>query len=118
MEEVREWLKKIKLSEYANAFERAGYDDMETIMNLEPEDLKEIGMQKAGGSLLVHLPTFRSQKKGSGNGEEVERSTTKEDPCGTPIAQKQGSFEGCSPLFTCTTGFIYVSFGIKEAFSS
>lgn len=48
MEEVRDWLKKIKLSEYAPAFEKAGYDDMETIKNLEPEDLKEIGMQKAG----------------------------------------------------------------------
>lgn len=48
MEEVRAWLKQIKLPEYAAAFEKAGYDDMETIKALEPEDLKEIGMQKAG----------------------------------------------------------------------
>eukprot|EP01126_Amoeba_proteus_P014199 TRINITY_DN16167_c0_g1_i25.p3 TRINITY_DN16167_c0_g1~~TRINITY_DN16167_c0_g1_i25.p3 ORF type:complete len:102 (+),score=24.75 TRINITY_DN16167_c0_g1_i25:76-381(+) len=69
MDDVREWLKKIKLGEYIEAFEKAGYDDIETIKNLEVEDLKEIGIQKAGHrkKILAMAKRLNEQRRAKAN---------------------------------------------------
>ena len=45
---VNGWLNEIGLSEYYGLFINSGCDDMETILSLTDDDLKELGIHKLG----------------------------------------------------------------------
>jgi hypothetical protein len=61
--DVEGWLQSLQLAEYWPAFETAGYDDLDTVMDMTEEDLNDVGIKVGKGGHVKLVKNIEKLKQ-------------------------------------------------------